>query len=65
MILTFLVGKKRLNEISSIILELISGVKEIKQDVLLGVACFSSHDQVKLLRGVAKLYMLWNKAWWA
>lgn len=59
MTLTFLVGAERLNEISIIILDLISGVKEIKQeDVLLGVACFSSRDRVKLLRRVATLHML-------
>ena len=36
---------------------MISGVKETKQeDVLLGLACFSSRDQVKLFRGTAELH---------
>lgn len=45
------VGGDRVSEVNRINLQLISSVKEIKQeDVIVGVVCFSSHDQVKLLR---------------
>lgn len=44
------VGEDRVSEVNRIILHLISSVKEIKQeDVKVGVPCFRSHDQVKLL----------------
>lgn len=44
------------SEVNRIVLHVISGVKEIKQeDVIVGAAYFSSHYQVKLLRGAAEL----------
>lgn len=45
-----------MSKVNRIVLHLISGMKEIKQeDVVVGAAYFSSHNQVKLLRGGAKL----------